>query len=356
MSAPTAGTAQPILSEHGLVAFVRLYMEQVLNAFPIQGEFGTAVPTNYDQLVVEIEETIRSTGSFDSKPTKATEEALERFSKVIVKALFQHKRYEYPTHALTQMRDLRVLEEAGIGNSLMATDMRSYLEGLLQSGVAKRMVFMARTYEEACIKILTETNPTFSVDGHDQTLDDPFGLNKSTVNTSWKTPTTDIYADFETRLTAFEARAGGHPDVIYVPHLFWPEVIVGNNYAKEFLIRNKEFLTRTLADQLGITLASDAERRFSVVPYKTQKTDANGDNREYLWPDDTLLMLKRNSPLGGRTLRQNTVRTPDNSYNGGSWAYFVDKMDPMHRAAVCNHNGIPWVAIPDNVEVIDYTP
>ena len=114
MSAPTAGTAQPILSEHGLVAFVRLYMEQVLNAFPIQAEFGPAVPTNYDQLVVEIEETIRSTGSFDSKPTKATEEALERFSKVIVKALFQHKRYEYPTHALTQMRDLRVLEEADL--------------------------------------------------------------------------------------------------------------------------------------------------------------------------------------------------------------------------------------------------
>jgi hypothetical protein len=357
----TGASAGPILSEVGLVAFVLLYNEEARNLFPIQREFvgDSPQPVNSDNVVVDILESIRAIGSFDSKPTRADEVALERYSRLLAKALYQSKRYELPTNALASMRNLTELIEGGMSNSLMATDMRSSIETLMQQGVAARLVFMLRTLEDFCIKLITSTAPSFTVDGATQTLSsNPFNLIFDTVSNSWKTDSTSVLTEFEAQLTTFKKQAGGLPDVIYVPSGFYEDVIIENDQAEQFLIRNSEFLTEGIARALGLDIASRhaREKRFDVIEHFGQYTDADGDNAADMWPDEHISMIKRRNSMGRKALDSKTVRTPDNNYNGGPFAYYNDKVNPKGREAIVTRNDVPYVADRTCIRTIKYVP
>lgn len=350
MAAATAGTTH-ILSAGGIALFTRLYWNEREKQFPVQAAFGVPKPVDSSRVVVTLLELIRSVGSFDSKPTPAQEVALERYSQLVVNALYQHKRFELPPGAVNSMRRISAMADPAQAGEMMAD-----LESELQEGIATRLWFMARTFEDACIQILTSTTPAFTVDGVTQTLSgNPFNLHKVTESTSWKVAATDVLSLWEARYTEFKKRAGGPASTVYVGPDFYKDVIVGNDDVRDFLMRNPEFITRKLATAHGLNLAQrDADATFRVVEVPAQKTDADGDNAANMWPDDTITIVGENSPVP--PLRNITVRTPDNNHQGGAWAYFDKRADPIQSIAIATHNGIPVIADHTQVMTIDYTP
>lgn len=336
------GTAISMLESSSLMAAQLLFGDENSNQFLVQKIFGPFVQYTKKNFILDIVENLRTLGTtWHGAPSPADPIELEAYSRRLFKALYKSVVKTFSDADYTELRDVLMMEPSSVPPSLQnsadheAADMARQLAGAF--------LYLKRMYEKLCINALTQASFTANIDGANATIAD-FGVTVNPVLVSWATATTNIPGDLARHLAAAKKQFGGPPAMMLVGSDFRSDYILDNDYAEPFFKINPQWSNPAIANSLGLEYMAPAGSSYEVVEIMDQ-SGAEGSETA-LWPATRITIL---GPRYAQALRNCTIISPDNDFNGGFYSYPVPKLNPIATDVVSNIYAVP--AILDRTQV-----
>lgn len=325
------------------------YSEAVSNSIPYLGEtlFPPKKKLGLDLKYIKSSKGVPQVLKLSAFDTKATLRDRAGFTDVESEMPF------FKESMLIKERDRQEL------NKLIDNGNQAYVDVILNNifDDVTNLVDGARTqFERMRMQLLCKGKVQISYDGLG--IDYEYGVNKTTVNTSWATASTDIMADIETAMETVETRCGIRPTKAICTsktfnYLKNNTKIIG---AVRALNTTKYVTTKMIKEYI------QDELDLTIQVYN--KKYKNEDGADTLFFDDDIFTLIPGTTLGGSWFGT----TPEESdllgsnkanvsiINKGVAVTTSETVDPVNVNTKVSFVGLPSFENSDQVQILDVIP
>ena len=325
------------------------YSEAVSNSIPYLGEtlFPPKKKLGLDLKYIKSSKGVPQVLKLSAFDTKATLRDRAGFTDVESEMPF------FKESMLIKERDRQEL------NKLIDNGNQAYVDVILNNifDDVTNLVDGARTqFERMRMQLLCKGKVQISYDGLG--IDYEYGVNKTTVNTSWATASTDIMADIETAMETVETRCGIRPTKAICTsktfnYLKNNTKIIG---AVRALNTTKYVTTKMIKEYI------QDELDLTIQVYN--KKYKNEDGADTLFFDDDIFTLIPGTTLGGSWFGT----TPEESdllgsnkanvsiVNTGVAVTTSETVDPVNVDTKVSFVGLPSFENSDQVQILDVIP
>lgn len=325
------------------------YVEAVSNKIPYLGEtlFPAKKKIGLDLKYIKSSKGIPQVLKLSAYDTKATLRDRAGFTDV------ESEMPYFKEGFLIKERDRQEL------NKLIDSGNQAYVEVILNNVFddARNLVEGAKTqFERMRMQLLCKGK--IQISSNDIGIDYDYGVNKTTVTTSWATSTTDIMADLENAMDKVETRSGVRPTRAICTsktfkYLRENEKIVG---AIRALNTTKHVTSKMVKEYMKDELDLD------IVIYNKKYKDELGTDNQFF--DDDIFTLLPGEILGnswyGTTPEESDLMGSSvanvSIVNTGVAITTSETVDPVNVNTKASFIGLPSFENSDMVEIIDVTP